>query len=123
MTHRYASIPWAAILLSACGGKVVVDEPASSSDCVATCAAQFPGGIYDFLTGGGGCLCKTCDDACKQSVCGVPQLPTAACLPCVQAGYLSDLCQWEGFYQYCTLDTSSECHALATCIVACPGSG
>ena len=123
MTNRRVSIPLAALLLSACGGKVVVDEPASGSDCIAACAAQFPGSVHEFLTVGGQCLCDSCDEACTQSVCHDRQLPTAACLPCVQAGFLGVICQSAGFYQPCALDTSTECHALGTCIEACPSSG
>jgi hypothetical protein len=42
MTNGCVSIPWVALLLSSCGGKVVVDEPASGSDCVAACARSSP---------------------------------------------------------------------------------
>lgn len=102
---------------------MVVDDLAATSsagsDCVTACAAQFPGGVHEFLVGPGTCICDGCDDACTQSVCVEQQLPTDTCLPCVQAGFLGD-CQYLGFYQACTQFTDSECYALATCIMACP---
>ena len=125
MTKRSIVNACAALILFACGGKVIADEkpaPISGSDCVAACTAQFPFGAQMFWDVGNLCLCDGCDDACAQSLCSDRQ-PTDACLPCLQAGFFGDHCMnHEGLFDFC-YDSNTECDAFAMCMEACPTSG
>lgn len=127
-----------ALLLPACGGRVVVDAAATSAPdadagvdpCVAACAAQHPDGTDMFLIFT--CYCDGCSEACTVSTCGHSQpcyasscgetsLPSSACLACVQAGFLGDHCQnHEGLFSFCTHESTTDCHAFAECMLACP---
>jgi hypothetical protein len=120
-----------ALLLSGCGGRVVVDTAQTSTEtsppdagggvdpCVAACAALHPDGTHMFLIFG--CYCDGCSEACTANTCGEATLPSSACLGCVQAGFLGDWCQnHEGLFDFCTHDVSSDCHAFAECMLACP---
>lgn len=87
--------------------------------CAASCEEQHPKSFRLDYSLKATCGRRTCSDACKQSVCGNNETPSAACLPCLQEG-LSGLCSHnDGFFQGGCL-AGEDCSALVACILACP---
>lgn len=98
----------------ACTSKVEV--PGS---CAAACEEKHPDSLVSLNKLKTGCACRTCNDACKQSVCFDKETPSGACLPCVQEGLSNQCSQHDGFFEGNCLG-DKDCSELVACITACP---
>jgi len=95
----------------ACANKVTT--------CAADCEEQHPEGLRVLHSYMSSCACRSCSDACTQSVCVRKETPSNACLPCMQEG-LTQLCSTDGFFKGGCLDNNDkDCTDLFACITTC----
>lgn len=86
--------------------------------CAAACEEEHADGMDLYSNLKGTCVCRSCSEACTQSVCYDKQTPSDTCLPCVQESLRGDSCNVHaGHFGACLSDEA--CGALVACITAC----
>ena len=107
-------------VLCGCGARSAIEQTEKvevTGSCAASCEEMHPGGLSILHENTGGCACRTCSDACAQSVCLDDETPSNACLPCFQEGLITRCVPHDGHFA-CLGD--EDCSALFACITACP---
>ena len=122
----FAGIPVLALsfVLAGCGARSALEQAENvevevTSSCAASCEEKHPDSLASLNKLKTGCACRTCNDACKQSVCFDMETPRSACLPCVQEGLSNQCSQHDGFFEGSCLG-NKDCKDLVACITACP---
>lgn len=92
--------------------------PAVGHARAAACEEEHTDGMHLYSNLKGTCVCRSCSEACAQSVCYDKQTPSDTCLPCVQESLRGDSCNVHaGHFGACLSDEAYG--ALVACITAC----